>query len=119
MGHGVEGNATAADAIDLRLADDVARTMQVLATPSRVQIVGLLRRGDASVGQLAQDLGMEQSAVSHQLAMLRHLGVVVAHRQGRRRIYALHDDHLAQLLEQAIFHVEHVRLGAVAHREAL
>jgi ArsR family transcriptional regulator len=43
--------------------------------------------------------------------MLRHLGLVVGHRQGRQIIYDLHDDHVGQLLEQAIGHVEHLRQG--------
>jgi ArsR family transcriptional regulator, nickel/cobalt-responsive transcriptional repressor len=54
---------------------------------------------------------MEQSAVSHQLRLLRHLGLVVGERRGRRTVYALHDSHVADLLDQAVFHVEHLRLG--------
>lgn len=121
MGHGVQGHARPAATIDGELARGVAETMQVLAAPSRVQILGRLRVGACSVGQLTAELGMEQSAVSHQLAMLRHLGLVVGRREGRQRIYALHDTHLATLLEQAVFHVEHVRLGRpdpVARRAA-
>lgn len=55
---------------------------------------------------------MEQSAVSHQLRMLRHLGLIVGERVGRKVVYALHDLHVADLLEEAVSHVEHVRLGA-------
>ncbi len=54
---------------------------------------------------------MEQSAVSHQLRLLRHLGWVVGERRGRRIVYALHDSHVADLLDQAVYHIEHVRLG--------
>jgi len=86
--------------------------MQVLATPSRVQILSLLREGPRSVGELAEGVGMEPSAVSHQLRQLRHLRLVVGERQGRRVIYGLHDPHVAELLDQAVFHVEHLRLGA-------
>jgi hypothetical protein len=43
--------------------------------------------------------------------MLRHLGLVVGERHGRQVIYDLHDDHVGELLEQAIGHVEHLRLG--------
>jgi DNA-binding transcriptional ArsR family regulator len=55
---------------------------------------------------------MEPSAVSHQLRQLRHLGLVVGERRGKQVIYGLHDVHVAELLDQAIFHVEHLRLGA-------
>ena len=54
---------------------------------------------------------MEQSAVSHQLRMLRHLGIVVGERRGRQVVYALHDEHVGDLVAQAVGHVEHVRLG--------
>ncbi len=55
---------------------------------------------------------MEASAVSHQLRQLRYLGMVVGERHGRRVVYALHDPHVAELLDQAVFHVQHLRLGA-------
>jgi len=54
---------------------------------------------------------MESSAVSHQLRVLRHLGLVVGRRDGRRIVYDLHDEHVGELLEQAIGHVEHLRQG--------
>lgn len=85
--------------------------MQALATPSRVLILGRLHAGPCSVNDLADAVGMESSAVSHQLRLLRHLGLVVGHRDGRRIVYDLHDDHVGELLEQAISHVEHVRAG--------
>jgi len=89
----------------------VADTMQALATPSRVRILGRLRSGASSVNALAEGVGMEPSAVSHQLRLLRHLGFVVGHREGRHVVYDLHDDHVAHLLNEAISHVEHLQLG--------
>jgi DNA-binding transcriptional ArsR family regulator len=86
--------------------------MQVLAAPSRVQILGRLKDGPCAVGEIADAVGMEPSAVSHQLRQLRYLGLVVGKRQGRHVIYALHDSHVAELLDQAVFHVQHLRLGA-------
>src|SRR4051794_29108128 len=85
--------------------------MQALATPSRVRILGRLHAGPCSVNELADAVGMEPSAVSHQLRVLRHLGLVVGRRDGRRVVYELYDDHVAQLLEEAMSHVEHLRLG--------
>jgi DNA-binding transcriptional ArsR family regulator len=89
----------------------VAETMQALATPSRVRILSRLGAGPCSVGELAREVGMEQSAVSQQLRVLRHLGLVVGERDGRQVIYALHDDHVAALLTEAVSHTEHLRLG--------
>jgi ArsR family transcriptional regulator, nickel/cobalt-responsive transcriptional repressor len=85
--------------------------MQALATPSRVRILSRLAAGPCSVGQLAREVEMEQPAVSQQLRVLRHLGLVVGERDGRQVIYALHDDHVGALLGEAISHSEHLRLG--------
>jgi DNA-binding transcriptional ArsR family regulator len=105
------GQLRRADELDLDFAGAVADTMQALATPSRVRILGRLRAGASSVNELADAVGMEPSAVSHQLRLLRHLGFVVGRREGRRIVYDLHDDHVAHLLDEAISHVEHVQLG--------
>jgi DNA-binding transcriptional ArsR family regulator len=110
MAHGVR-TRTHSGTLDADTARDVAQTMQALATPSRVRILGRLRESPCSVGDLAAAIGMEQSAVSHQLRFLRHLGLVIGERRGRSVIYALHDSHAGDLLDQAVFHVEHLRLG--------
>ena len=88
--------------------------MQALAAPSRVRILGRLREGPCSVARLADAVEMEPSAVSHQLRLLRHLGLVVGERQGRAVVYRLHDEHVGVLLDEAVFHVEHVRLRYAA-----
>jgi DNA-binding transcriptional ArsR family regulator len=111
MSHGVSEH-TRPGQIDGELARAVAERMQVLAAPSRVQILGRLKGGPCAVGEIAEAVGMEPSAVSHQLRQLRYLGLVVGKRQGRRVIYALHDPHVAELLDQAVFHVQHLRLAA-------
>jgi ArsR family transcriptional regulator, nickel/cobalt-responsive transcriptional repressor len=92
-------------------ARSVAETMQALATPSRVRILSRLAARPCSVGELAEAIGMGQSAVSQQLRVLRHLGLVVGERDGRQVIYALHDDHVRALLSEAVSHTEHLRLG--------
>jgi DNA-binding transcriptional ArsR family regulator len=98
-------------ALDTASAALVAQTMQALATPSRLLILARLRREPCSVTQLAADIGMEQSAVSHQLRMLRHLGLVEGTREGKTTVYALYDDHVARLLDEAVYHSEHLRMG--------
>lgn len=112
MGHGVDGRKPAPSRLDLAAAKSVATTLQALATPSRLMILGRLREGSATVGELAEAVQMEQSAVSHQLRLLRNLGLVDGVRQGRSIVYSLYDNHVAQLLDEAIFHAEHLRLGA-------
>jgi DNA-binding transcriptional ArsR family regulator len=99
------------DQLDPAFAKVVADTMQALSTPSRVRILGRLHAGPCSVNELAEAVDMESSAVSHQLRLLRHLGLVVGDRDGRRIVYDLYDDHVGELLTQAISHAEHLRAG--------
>lgn len=108
MSHGVSAETTFLSAGTAR---SVAETMQALATPSRVRILSRLGAGVCPVGELAREVGMEQSAVSQQLRVLRHLGLVVGRRHGRQVIYGLYDDHVAALLGEAVSHTEHLRLG--------
>lgn len=111
MGHGVDGRGRAAR-LDLAAAKTVAETLQALAAPSRLLILSRLREGPATVSELTAAVGMEQSAVSQQLRLLRHLGLVDSRRKGRNISYALYDDHVAQLLDEAVYHAEHLRLGS-------
>ncbi len=111
MGHGVEPDLTVLTA---ETARSVAETMHALSTPSRVRILSRLAAGPCSVGEMAREIAMEQSAVSQQLRVLRHLGLVVGERDGRQVIYALHDEHIRALLEEAVSHTEHLRLGLAA-----
>ncbi|MGW5108921.1 ArsR/SmtB family transcription factor [Nocardia sp. NPDC004123] len=111
MGHGVEGRDRPTARLDTEAATHVATTLQALATPSRLLILSELRQGPLAVTELASSIGMEQSAVSHQLRLLRNLGLVVGTRTGRSIVYSLYDNHVAQLLDEAIYHSEHLRLG--------
>ncbi|HVV11863.1 metalloregulator ArsR/SmtB family transcription factor [Amycolatopsis sp.] len=111
MGHGVEDRGTPVASLDAESAATVAATLQALATPSRLLILTRLRQGPCSVGELAEAVDMEQSAVSHQLRLLRNLGLVAGQRTGRSIVYSLYDNHVALLLDEAIYHIEHLRLG--------
>lgn len=111
MGHGVEGRDRPVARLDAEAAAHVATTLQALATPSRLLILTELRHKPLPVTELAETVGMGQSAVSHQLRLLRNLGLVTGTRTGRNIVYSLYDHHVAQLLDQAIYHIEHLRLG--------
>ncbi|GAB3296964.1 ArsR/SmtB family transcription factor [Parasphingorhabdus pacifica] len=111
MGHGVESRVPQAAKLDVGSAASVAETLQALATPSRLMILSELRQGACSVTDLANAVGMEQSAVSHQLRLLRSLGLVTGNRSGRSVVYSLYDNHVSQLLDEAVYHIEHLRIG--------
>ncbi len=113
MGHGAAPPADDVPRTRLNTAHAarVATTLQALATPSRLLILARLREGPLPATELAAEVGMEQSACSHQLRLLRNLGLVTGTRKGRSVVYALYDNHVAALIDQAIYHVEHLRLG--------
>jgi DNA-binding transcriptional ArsR family regulator len=112
MGHGVAGRLTPPTRLDAATADAVATTLQALSTRSRLLILSRLRQGPCPVTELAGDVDMSPSAVSHQLRLLRHLGLVEGTRVGRSITYSLYDTHVAQLLDEAVYHTEHLTLGA-------
>ena len=114
MGHGRvtrNSGATTRERLDAVGTADVAATLQALATPSRLHILARLQEGPCPVGDLAEAVGMEASACSHQLRLLRSLCLVTGERHGRSIVYSLYDNHVAELLDQALYHVEHLRLG--------
>jgi DNA-binding transcriptional ArsR family regulator len=117
MGHGVDGRDTPPARLDAESAAAVAETLQALVAPSRLLILSLLRDKPATVSEITAALDMEQSAISHQLRLLRMMGLVTANRSGRQVTYALFDHHVASLLDEAVFHAEHLRLG-VPDRDA-
>jgi DNA-binding transcriptional ArsR family regulator len=112
MGHAADQKDTPPAArLDADAAAKVAVTLQALATPSRLLILTRLREAPCAVTGLAEAIGMEQSAVSHQLRLLRNLGLVTGTRDGKSIVYSLYDNHVAMLLDQAVYHIEHLRLG--------
>lgn len=113
MGHGAKppAGSVSRTRLDAVSAARVATTLQALATPSRLLILARLREGPLPATELATEVGMEQSACSHQLRLLRNLGLITGTRQGRSVVYALYDNHVAELLDQALYHVEHLQLG--------
>ena len=93
-----------------RLLDDesaaaLAETFKVLGDPTRVRILDALARSEVAVCDLAELLGVTQSAVSHQLRLLRSMRLVRSRRDGRHIYYVVDDDHIAKLFKQGLEHV--------------
>ena len=84
----------------------LAETFKVLGDETRIRIIDVLARTELCVQDLAGMLGMTQSAVSHQLRLLRSMRLVRTRRDGRQIFYALDDDHIVKLFEQGLEHVE-------------
>jgi len=84
----------------------LADTFRVLGDPTRVRILDALRAGELCVNDLATRIGLSESAVSHQLRLLRTMRLVRVRRDGRLAFYAVDDHHILELLEQASTHVQ-------------
>jgi ArsR family transcriptional regulator, lead/cadmium/zinc/bismuth-responsive transcriptional repressor len=89
-----------------RTVQALADTFRVLGDPSRVRILDALSGGELCVCDIAEIAGISESAVSHQLRLLRGMRLVRPRRAGRLVYYSLDDQHIIELLRQAASHVE-------------
>ena len=87
---------------------DLAESFKALADPTRIRILHSLSQHELCVCDLAQLLGMAQSAVSHQLRHLRTLRIVRNRRVGNTIYYTCDDEHITLLLRLGIDHIQHV-----------
>ena len=91
--------------------DDLTEIFRVLGDPTRVRILDVLSRSEVCVQDLAGSLRLSESAVSHQLRLLRGARIVRARRAGRNVFYALDDHHVLTLFEQGLRHAQEGRRG--------
>jgi ArsR family transcriptional regulator, lead/cadmium/zinc/bismuth-responsive transcriptional repressor len=89
-----------------RTVESLAETFRVLGDPTRVRILDALSTGELCVCDIASLVGISESAVSHQLRLLRGMRLVRSRRAGRLVYYAVDDHHILELLHQALTHVE-------------
>ncbi len=87
----------------------LADTFRVLGDPTRVRMLDALSGGELCVCDIASLVGISESAVSHQLRLLRGMRLVRPRRAGRLVYYAVDDQHILELLKQASTHVEESR----------
>src|SRR5438477_3176191 len=101
------------------MADDsamaLADTFKVLGDTTRVRILDALSRSELCVCDIARLLSLSESAVSHQLRLLRGMRLVRPRRAGRMVYYTLDDQHIVGLFEQGL---EHVQESARSHMRA-
>lgn len=84
----------------------LAELFKALADPTRVRLIACLLQGERCVHELAEAVGPSQSAVSHQLRLLRTMHLVNARREGRHVYYSIADDHVETLLRMGLEHVQ-------------
>ncbi len=84
---------------------ELADLFKLVSDYTRVRIVVLLAKGALSVNEIAEALDMSQSAISHQLRLLKAGKLVRAQRDGKQMIYQLDDDHVKILIEVGMEHI--------------
>ena len=84
----------------------LAETFKLLGDPTRVRILDVLSKAELCVCDIASMLGSSESAVSHQLRLLRSMRLVRARRDGRLVFYALDDQHIVNLFQEGLRHVQ-------------
>jgi DNA-binding transcriptional ArsR family regulator len=88
------------------VVDDVVEVFKLLGDPTRVRLVDALTHGERCVCDLASLVGLSESAVSHQLRLLRAARLVRVRRTGRLAFYSLDDHHVVGLIHDTRKHVQ-------------
>jgi ArsR family transcriptional regulator len=84
---------------------DLAELFKIFGDPTRVRILFVLFRHEECVQDIATKLDMTQSAISHQLRILKQSRLVTSRREGKTIFYALADAHISSIFGQALEHI--------------
>jgi ArsR family transcriptional regulator len=87
----------------IRLSD----IFKIMGDPTRLRIIHALSTGEMCVCDIAAVLGMEHSAISHQLRLLRNMRVVKFRKSGKEALYTLDDEHVIRLFNEGLEHARH------------
>ena len=87
------------------ILEQIAELFKGFADPTRVHILSLLARSELCVTDIAEAVELSQSAISHQLRMLKQMHLIKYRREGKNILYSLADDHVKTILEMGLEHV--------------
>lgn len=85
----------------------LSSTFKALSDPTRLKIIYILSKSELCVCEISSILEMTQSAISHQLKILRDINLVKFRKEGKLVVYSLDDSHVVSLFEQGLHHVKH------------
>ncbi|MFY9422475.1 MAG: metalloregulator ArsR/SmtB family transcription factor [Bacilli bacterium] len=85
----------------------VSEIFKALGDPTRIKILSLLCEGERTVNEISEEVGLTQSAISHQLRILKTLRLVKYRREKTSLHYSINDEHVVNLLMQTIEHARH------------
>ena len=87
------------------ISEWIAELFKAFGDTTRVRILSLLLHQELCVGDIAEGLEMSQSAISHQLRILKQMHLIKFRREGKNVLYSLADDHVRTILEMGLEHV--------------
>ena len=85
--------------------EQIAELFKGFADPTRVHILSLLQRQELCVNDIAEAVEISQSAISHQLRILKQMHLIKYRREGKNVLYSLADDHVRTILEMGLEHI--------------
>lgn len=95
-------------AMDKTKQERIAELFKGFADVTRIQILTLLLEGEMCVNDIAQAVELTQSAISHQLRLLKQMHLIKYRREGKNILYSLADDHVQTIIQMGLEHIEHV-----------
>ncbi|MDR1567704.1 MAG: metalloregulator ArsR/SmtB family transcription factor [Streptococcaceae bacterium] len=90
--------------IDQEVIRKVQQTFQILSNETRLKIIFYLKEKEQNVSELEAAIGLSQTAISHQLAILRKHNLVCAKKIGRNKYYRLADEHVEWMINTLLIH---------------
>jgi DNA-binding transcriptional ArsR family regulator len=112
----------ASNAIHAPIPDDevnlIVEIFRMLADPTRIRVLWALTSGELSVTELAEQVDKPAPSVSQHLAKLRMARLVRTRREGTTIFYSLENEHVSQLVADAVFNAEHAGSGVPAHHRS-
>lgn len=94
------------------IIEAATKIFKLIGDPTRFLILHVLENRELNVNSIAEELDLEQSAVSHQLKKLREAKLVKSRRNGKNILYSQEDQHVYAILHMAVEHAEHGREDA-------
>ncbi len=104
--HRYDAEAVRNEMLDEDTLFDLADFFKLFGDSTRVKILYALSQSELCVGDIAELLSMSQSAISHQLRVLKQSKLVKCHREGKTMLYCLADSHVTTILNQGVEHIE-------------
>lgn len=90
---------------DKEILEQIAELFKGFSDPTRVKILSLLLEEELCVGDIAEAVALSQSAISHQLRLLKQMQLIKFRRDGKNILYSLADDHVRTILQMGLEHV--------------